>query len=207
MNSNWCPPLSGIQGFAVITTGMQSLLLIVVFFTRGRSMDAFVSIELQTVFEFRILLSVFVIATTLVCLLYIHCQAGAGWKFYLSALCAVVSLAGWACLASSEMPSTLHTAGTGIYLLSTGIYTLVLFSLAVKYQCVFAVGYVAGAVCALLFVIFNAMGQSAVAGFLEWSATIFNSVTLTLFFIENPFNRDKRPQVELRPLLPRSDII
>ena len=196
-----CPALSGMQAFAVLVTGTELVLLVVVFFTKARATDAFISLQLQTFNEFRILLTIFVIATTLLCLVYVYVRARTWPAPAAAAAAGLASLGGWAALASSDMSTAQHTAGTGVYLGGASVYTLLMFSLAARHRTLFTVAYVVVAVCALLFVVLVLTGYDAAAALCEWAGATINAATLMLFFVDNRFERRKQTQVEMQPLL------
>ena len=201
MTTHACAKCSGIKTFAVLVTGTELLLLIVTFFTTAYSTDAFISTELQNNFPVRVLLSMFVIASTLVCLAYIYIRTGPSAGFGWALLGALVSVAGWATLVATEMETAGHITGTSLFVAGTGVYVLVMFMLTNQIQCTYVAGYALVAVFALLFIILDYTDCKAGAALCEWAALATNTLTLLLFFATHSFDPQKRPLVELSPLL------
>ena len=160
---NW----SGMKTFAVLLTGTKLLLLVTVFFTTAYSTDAFVSTELQNNMSISILLSIFVIVSTLVYLAYIYLLTGQSARLGFALFGATVSVAGWGTLVATEMQFVGHITGTSLFVASTGIYVLIMFTLNDKMQYIYLAGYAVVGLFALLFVIFDYTDLDAAAAIFE----------------------------------------
>ena len=196
------PKCSGMQAFAVLVTGTELLLLLVVFWATARRNDAFVSTEMQAAGSpLRVLLTIFVVATAAVCLAYVYVRTGRAPRFGWALLGAGTSLGGWAALALTDMQTPGHVAGTLLFALGTGAYVLVMLAVTNAPKAVYLAGYTAVAVFAVLFAALDYTQYKGAAALFEWTALTTHAATLLMFFISHPFERGHKALVELRTLL------